>query len=196
MRQSKEMYGTGAAIYLDCGGVPDEIRVYNATDGDEFDVAFPRRRYIPFTSGGVQEPKVGDELVGDTTRARCTILNILKASGTWAGGDAAGFFIVDVNTHKKNNAPSNFGSENVSLVARHYVNGNASQSNVATVTAGVCKGYNSAAAVAAVDNSNDIEPYIDDGTNGAFSGVKLGTDISESGKLLIVTWYQDDAVHG
>jgi len=179
------VYGTGAVIYLDCGFVPDVITVYNATDGDEFDKAFLRKRFIPFTSGGVQEPKAGDELTGDTTHARVVIEQVLKVSGTWAGGDAAGFFVVDVLNHKKGNVYSNFGSENVSLVARHSVpNANANQSNVATVTAGVAKGFNSAAAVAGVDNSNDIDPWLGDDTNN-FLGAKLGTDVSENGKLLI-----------
>ncbi len=184
-KQTGQLYGTGAAVYLNLGGVPDVITVYNATDGDEFDKAFPRKRFIPFTSGGVQEPKPGDELTGDTTKSRVVILEVLKVSGTWAGGDAAGFFVVDVRQHKKGNVPSNFGSENVSLVARHSVqNGNASLANVATVTAGVAKGFNSAAAVVGIDNSNDIDPWLGDDTNN-FEGVKLGTDISESGKLLI-----------
>ena len=45
---------------------------------------------LTFTSGGTTEIKVGDWIVGATSAARAEVVSITLASGTWAGGDAAG----------------------------------------------------------------------------------------------------------
>lgn len=59
-----------------------------------------RNRKIGFTSGGTYEPLVGDIIIDGTSVAVGTITKIVLASGTWAGGDAAGtfYFINKVGT--------------------------------------------------------------------------------------------------
>lgn len=49
---------------------------------------------LPFTSGGTHEVLVGDTLTGATSGATCEVVSIQVDSGTWAGGDAAGYFFV------------------------------------------------------------------------------------------------------
>lgn len=49
---------------------------------------------VPFTSGGTHEVLVADTLTGATSSATCVVVLIELTSGTWAGGDAAGFFVV------------------------------------------------------------------------------------------------------
>ena len=53
---------------------------------------------MAFTSGGTNVPDVGDTLTGKTSGATATIDAITVTSGTWAGGDAAGFFRLSSQT--------------------------------------------------------------------------------------------------
>lgn len=72
------------------------------------DVSFLRYR-IDFTGGGTTTPVAGDTITGlTTTTTVATIVSVTLASGTWAGGDAAGFFIVDHLT-------GDFAAENVEI---------------------------------------------------------------------------------
>ena len=45
---------------------------------------------VSYTSGGTTEIVAGDWIVGATSSAKGRVLSITLASGTWAGGDAAG----------------------------------------------------------------------------------------------------------
>lgn len=47
---------------------------------------------LSFTSGGVAEPEVGQTIVGATDGAWAKIASIVLTDGTWAGGDAEGYF--------------------------------------------------------------------------------------------------------
>jgi hypothetical protein len=55
-------------------------------------------RFLQFTSGGTYEPQIDDTLTGHTGAATAIIVAIKVTSGTWAGGDAAGEFIVKTQT--------------------------------------------------------------------------------------------------
>lgn len=76
---------------------------------------------IDYTSGGTTEPVVGDTITGlTTTTTSARIVAITLSSGTWAGGNAAGYFIVDQLT-------GDFAAENCEV--------NSSTSNDVTVAA-------------------------------------------------------------
>lgn len=47
---------------------------------------------LAFTSGGTTEIAVGDTITGETSGATGVVTRVVKTSGTWAGGDAAGTF--------------------------------------------------------------------------------------------------------
>jgi len=49
---------------------------------------------LTFDSGGTHEVLVGDTLTGATGGATAVVLSITLSSGTWAGGDAAGLFVL------------------------------------------------------------------------------------------------------
>ncbi len=53
---------------------------------------------LTFTSGGTTEVAEGDILIGVTSAARGTVGRVILTSGTWAGGDAAGRFILTSQT--------------------------------------------------------------------------------------------------
>lgn len=182
------LYGNGAVQYINCGGIPDRVEVINYTDGDRIDL-WTRGKMMPFTSGGVGQVFPGDKIRGDTSHAVATVREVLLASGTWAGGDAAGYLRVAEVT-------GTFASENISTTGVHFRNGSvatpaAIQSNIATVTAIVELAVTTILAVASV-TSNGINSWEGDDTNN-FKGFKIGTTVSESAKLLHWTaWFESE----
>lgn len=171
--KSGEEVGNAAAINVELGWIPDYVAVYNATDGDLITAAFLNRQVIPFSSGGVTEIAAGDTITGLTnTGVTAVIAKVLLYSGSWAGGDAAGFFIVN---HDDQNGT--FGSEGVSQ-------GGSSGSNDATITANLTHGYASAAAVSGEDSGNTaLIAYVGvEATNS--KGFTIGSTVAEEAKLL------------
>ena len=67
-------------------------------------------RYLAYTSGGTTEIAVGDWIVGATSSAKARVLSVTLSSGTWAGGDAVGYFII-------NSQHGTFQSENIKVAA-------------------------------------------------------------------------------
>lgn len=90
--------GTGAAINVELGWIPDWVRIVNLTDGDKINENW-LQKVIAFTSGGTTEIKAGDVLHGNTSDATATIAQVILDTGSWAGGDAAGWFILEQATH-------------------------------------------------------------------------------------------------
>ena len=57
-------------------------------------VGTPQYEKLEFTSGGTHEVVVGDTLDGDTSAETLVVVEVVLLTGTWAGEDAAGYFIV------------------------------------------------------------------------------------------------------
>lgn len=166
-----EVVGTGAAINVSVGWVPRRVEVYNVTDGDTVTICFLQRR-IPFTSGGTATIAAGDKIIGATSGATARINEVILVSGTWAGGDAAGTFLVEPE-----DIVGTFTSENVYITS-------SGTTNDATVTVQVSCGYDIDTEVAAVTNMTTTccVPYL--GSSTAGKGFSIGTTTSESGKVL------------
>jgi len=167
--------GNGAALNIELGWIPDWVEVWNLTDADEVHSAFlgGDRYAIPFSSGGTTEIVVGNTIVGATSGATALVEQVLEYSGTWAGGDAAGFLIVS-------NVVGTFGSENVKV---------GSGTNDATVTVNVNHTVSiidtgAGATDLALTTGNDaISKYVGAaGTNS--KGFTIGSGIAEEAKLL------------
>ena len=165
--------GNGAAIDVELGYVPEFAMLINATDGDLI-TTYNRGKSIPFSSGGTTEVQAGDTITGATaTGTTALIRQVLLYSGTWAGGDAAGFFIVN-----EDDMVGVFGSENV------YVSSDTtSGTNDATVTVGVELGQGIAAAVTAVTTTSAMSSYVGSAATYA-KGITIGSVIAEEAKLL------------
>jgi len=86
--------GTGAAVNVLLGWIPEYVQIINLTDGDDIWINHIPR-VMAFTGGGTSEIKAGDKLHGNTSDATGVIRQVILDSGTWAGGDAAGWFIFD-----------------------------------------------------------------------------------------------------
>lgn len=160
--------GNGAAINIELGFIPDMALVYNATDGDLITGGFLNDMVIPFSGGGTTEVAVGDTITGATSGATAVVSQVLLYSGTWSGGDAAGFFVA-----KRQDITGTFGSENV------YTSG----TDEATVTVQVAHSFASAAAVAAATGNDALSAYT--GSSGSASeGFTIGSSVAEEAKLL------------
>jgi hypothetical protein len=67
-------------------------------------------RRVAYTSGGTTEIVVGDWIVGATSGAKAEVVGVTLASGTWAGGTAAGVLTV-------RSQHGTFQSENIKVAA-------------------------------------------------------------------------------
>lgn len=171
MRQfaSGEEVGNGAAINVELGWIPDCVIVTNVTDSDKITIGFPNREAIPFTSGGTTEIKAGDVIVGATSGATATVAKVLLYSGSWSGGDAAGFFIIE-----RDSLTGTFQSENVDV---------GSNSNLATVSANVTHSVDVDTEVAAATTNAAITGYTGSAASNA-KGFTIGSTVAEEAKLL------------
>ena len=160
--------GNGAAINIPLGFIPDYVAVYNATNSDLITEAFlGPHQVVPFSGGGTNTLAAGNEIIGATSGARGRIQEVLLYSGSWAGGDAAGFFVIEVTS-------GTFSSENVKLVGN---------TDDATVTANVVHGFATALAVAAATGNAALSRYV--GVAGSTAkGFTIGSTVAEEAKLL------------
>ncbi len=165
--------GNAAAINIELGWIPDRVEVYNHTDGDKITTAFLDTWVVPFSGGGTNELSVGDTITGMTNTGVSAILKqVLLYSGTWAGGDAAGFFIV-----KRDDQVGNFGSEKV----RGEVVG---ATDDADVTINVIQCVEVAAAAAAKTGNDAIAAYVGVAATNS-KGFTIGSSVAEEAKLLV-----------
>lgn len=172
--------GNGAALDVVLGYVPKFVMLFNATDGDLITTAFLQWA-IPFSSGGTTTIAAGDRIKGATSNATAIVEEVLLYSGTFAGGDAAGFFTV-----QEGSLVGTFGSENV------YVDSDSTTgSNDATVTVNVVHNVAIAAAAASVTTTSAISRL--EGTAGTSGkGFTIGSVIAEEAKLLRYIAFQGD----
>lgn len=177
--KSGEEVGSGSAINVEIGWIPDFVQIYNATDGDIISCGFPNRWAIPFSSGGTNTLAAGDRITGRTSLATAIIKRVLLASGSWAGGDAAGFFIIERDT-----LVGTFQSENVIGTA-------ASATDDATVTANVVHGYKIDTATAGVTTTSLPTAYVGAAGSNA-KGFTIPSVVSEAAKLLRWVAFRND----
>ena len=178
--KSGYVVGNAAAINVELGWIPDRVEVYNHTDGSKITVAFLGTWVIPFSGGGTNELKAGDKITGVTnTGVSAIIAEVLLYSGSWAGGDAAGFFIVH-----RDNQIGDFGSENV-------IGSAAGATDDATVTVNVIQCYSSDTDVGAETGNTALAAYVGvEATNA--KGFIIGSTVAVEAKLLVWSAWRND----
>lgn len=74
---------------------------------------------LDFTSGGTTEVMPNDVIVGATSGATATVVSVTLDSGTWAGGDAAGTFVITnkVGVFEAEDLDIQGGGSNVATIA-------------------------------------------------------------------------------
>lgn len=182
---------TGGPDNVQLGFVPDmvQLTLLNGTVPEQF--IWVRLKMCAFTSGGTYEIKPGDTIQGATSKlVRAEVQKVFLTSGTWAGGDAAGFL-----AWYDYNQSGTFGSENVDLLAGGSTavgGGGVQTANVAAVTAQTELGNYSILGHATatsgsfnqVTPANGIQPYV--GTvGGNQEGFTITADLATAGEI----WY-------
>lgn len=176
--------GTGADLNIALGWIPDFVMVINLTDGDKIHMN-ALRKVVAFTSGGTDEIKAGDKLHGNTGDATAIIQQVIIDSGTWAGGDAAGWFVLEPTTLSGNfqnetayrEGVDSDGDDKVTLTAAEDQDGVDIDTEVTATT---------------TDDTNASEYAGADAS--AAKGFKIGATISENAKLLYFVALRGDAV--
>ena len=166
---SGEEVGNGAAINVELGYIPDLVIVSNVTDGDIVTMGYPNRQAIPFSGGGATVIAAGDLITGATSGATATVDRVLLYSGSWAGADAAGFFMVE-----RDNLTGTFGSENVVV---------GTGTDDATVTVNVNHSVNIDTEVASATGNAAISGYVGAASTNS-KGFTIGLTVAEEAKLL------------
>ncbi len=173
--------GNGAAINVSLGWIPDFVQVINLTDADKVTNAIIGQYSVPFSSGGTATIAVGDTIIGATSGSQARVLQVLLYSGTWAGGDAAGFFVIGEQT-------GTFASENVYIAS-------SGTTNDATITAAVTFTVSYDTEVAAETTNAAIIPYAG-AIGSAAKGFTIGSTVAEEAKLLFWwAWRADETVN-
>ena len=96
--------GTRYAFRDDLAGTVGAMWKQSATGWQPVDLGYT----MGFNSGGVTEIVEGDTIVGATSAATAVVERVVLQSGTWAGGDAAGYFAVS-------GVAGNFTGENLNV---------------------------------------------------------------------------------
>lgn len=174
------IHGTGAAINVSLGYIPDAVQITNVTDGDKIHYCV-LDKVLVFTSGGVGEVKRGDTLTGATSSATFKVREVILDSGSWAGGDAAGWFLADHEDVTGTLQTENFDQS-----------GSGTQSNIATGVVDVELGVDIDTAVASVTGNAGCLGYEGDAANNYAKGFTVGSTISENAKLLHYIAFSND----
>lgn len=166
--------GTGAAIDVSLGWIPDMVMINNMTDGDKLTIGYPSSSVIPFTSNSLLL-KAGMRLKGATSGATFTLLDVLYDTGTVAGGDAAGWLFIDMETKLGTIATENFYVDSDSTSGVDDLTGVLQVNLQTSIDTEVASETGNAGVTAYVGSAGS-----------AAKGFTIGSTVSEDAKLLYV----------
>lgn len=98
--KSGVFWGTGAAVDISLGFIPDRVEVVNLSTTAIVYNGTCNLYLFTYTSGGTATPVVGDVMIGATSGAEATITSMKLDSGSWSAGSAAGRFTTRVSDSK------------------------------------------------------------------------------------------------
>lgn len=91
-------------VVVPVGGLQHRAVNFSGVDGSAkaaglsfstYDASASGNRTVSYTSGGTYEILPGDTITGATSASTARVVSLTLASGTWAGGDAAGVLTLD-----------------------------------------------------------------------------------------------------
>lgn len=96
--------GAGAAVNIDCGFIPNLVMLNNARGSAETLTVWDGYSVLGFDSGS-EEILAGDMLQDASASGTFEVVSVTLLTGSWAGGDAAGFMEIvgDTGTITNNN---------------------------------------------------------------------------------------------
>ena len=96
--------GAGAVVNIDCGFIPNLVFLNNSRGSAETLTFWDGYSILGFDSGS-DEILPGDNMVDATGGGTFTVVSVTLRTGSWAGGDAAGFMeiVADTGTIANNN---------------------------------------------------------------------------------------------
>ena len=190
----KYLAGTGGAVNVELGFIPDWVRVTNITDDDVIHEG-PLERVLAFDGGGGGglELRGGQRIQGSSAdKPEALIRDVVVHTGTWTAGNAQGFIILDLD-EKPGTFENNEDLAVATQVGNRLIDEHVFAGNYATMSAdgpsavALELGSSGAAKGAATDT---IAAYY--GTAGSASkGITLGSTISEDNKLLVVQAWRE-----
>jgi hypothetical protein len=86
--------GTASAVNVELGWIPDHVRVVNLTDGNKINENW-LAKVMTFTSGSLEI--VSGDKVSQSATIYGYVKQVILDSGSYAGGDAAGWLIFDAD---------------------------------------------------------------------------------------------------
>ena len=194
---SRFVVGTGSALNVNLGFIPDYARVTNLTGGDVITEG-ALAQVLDFGGGGTDELKGGMILVqNDDQSIWALVREVLVQSGTWAAGDAAGFIVLEPgfgngtfgNSKQLSVAPA----QQNPIIAPRGASGDwgttASAAYEPTIVA-TANSVTSATGNAAISAYSGAVAA--GSTEGAPVGVTLGSTVSESNNLLHIQAWRED----
>ena len=190
----KYVAGTGAAVNVELGFIPDWVRITNITD-DNIIHEGPLERVLAFDGGGGGglELRGGQRIQGQSAdKPEALIRDVVVHSGTWTAGTAAGFIILDLD-EKPGTFENNEDLAVATQVGNRLIDEHVFEGNYATMSANgpssvaLELGSSGAAQGASTDT---IAAYY--GTAGSASkGITFGSTISANNKLLVVQAWRE-----
>ena len=185
--------GTGAAQNIELGFIPSWVRILNGTDKDAL-YEGPVMQAVAFDSGSI-EIKAGDSIDARTSSSNAgkawdgVVKQVVVTGGTWAGGDAAGFLILEPEGNR-----TIADNNEIRIRPQDGVDGSANAADVSA--AGYARfGMTLATTVAAEVAGTQIVPYV--GAEGSKAmGFSIGTTIGSTGEVLIYQAWSPDPGSG
>lgn len=99
--------GDTFTVTVPVGGLQYRAINFSGVDGsgvaaglayDTYDASASGDRTVSYTSGGTYEILPGDTITGATSASTARVVSLTLATGTWAGGDAAGVLTLDTRS--------------------------------------------------------------------------------------------------
>lgn len=181
------LLGAGAAVNVSLGWIPKRVDVFNVTDGTKVAIGFPGF-LIAFNTGVTPVPLGADgvtvqpglKIIGATSGAKAKVKDYILVSGTFAGGNAAGFFVCDASEVVGTFTTENYG---FSTSAAGAVDGACVAAIEDALYQATTAGYVTGTGV------TGITSYVGDATHA--KGFTIGSTIAASAKRLRWTAFRD-----
>ena len=171
------IHGTGAALNLEIGFIPDYVHITNLQNSTAVQYHCFLGKVIVFTSLSTAI-RSGNWIKGITSGAKARIREVILATGTIAGGDSAGFLICNAE-----DITGTIESENAQVYTQEPGTTVAATDHLGIVV-DVELGVDIETAVVAVTGDAGILSYTGNESSNFAKGFTIGSTISVDGELL------------